>query len=71
MSKLKNLIDIVVPVHHDVKEIDEHFKEDIINYQKKIGKFYIYKGNGLFENHFTILLKGDKIDKENIKSDNI
>ena len=70
-KQLKNLIDIVVPVHHDVKEIDEHFKEDIINYQKKIGKFYIYKGNGLFENHFTILLKGDKIDKENIKSDNI
>ena len=66
-KKLKKIIEFVVPIHHNVKEIDEQFKNETLNYQKNIGQFFIYKGNGLYSSHLSTLLKGDKMLKNNIK----
>lgn len=66
-KNLKKIVEFVVPIHHNVKEMDEQFKEDTINYQKNIGQFFIYKGSGLYSSHFSTFLKGDKIVKKNIK----
>lgn len=53
------------------KKIDEAFKEEVVQYQAKIGKFFIYEGNGIFYGHLNTMLRGDKISKKLIKFDNI
>ena len=68
---IKKVISIVVPVQHKVRDIDEQFKDETINYQKNIGKFFIFKGNGLFSSHLSTILRGDKIVREAIKLENI
>ena len=68
---LKKVINLVVPVQHKVRDIDEQFKYEAINYQKNIGKFFIFKGNGLFSSHLSKILRGDKIVREAIKLENI
>lgn len=68
---MKRIIDYVVPVEHKVKDIDEEFKDETINYQKNIGKFFIYKGSGVYSGHLSSILRGDKIVKQSIKFDNI
>ena len=53
------------------KKIDELFKKEAVKYQGKMGKFFIYKGNGIFSGHLKTLLKGDKIAHNLVKLENI
>jgi hypothetical protein len=68
---MKRIIDYVVPVEHKVEDIDEEFKDETINYQKNIGKFFIYRGNGVYSGHLSSILRGDKIIKQAIKFKNL
>ena len=68
---MKRILDYVVPVEHKVEDIDEEFKDETINYQRNIGKFFIYKGNGIYSGHLSTILRGDKIVKQAIKLDNL
>ena len=45
------------------KKIDLQFKKNVMEYQKEIGRFYIYKGNWIYSSHRNTMLKGDKISK--------
>ena len=45
------------------KKIDLQFKKNVMEYQKEIGRFYIYKGNWVYSSHRNTMLKGDKISK--------
>ena len=45
------------------KKIDLQFKKSVMEYQKEIGRFYIYKGNWVYSSHRNTMLKGDKISK--------
>ena len=60
-NNLKRIINYAVPVKHKVKEIDEQFKDETVDYQRNIGKFFIYKGSGVYSGHLSTILKGDKI----------
>lgn len=53
------------------KKIDEQFKKDTVNYQGKIGKFFVHKGSGIFSGHLHVILKGDKINQNLVKLENI
>lgn len=70
-NNLKKILNLVVPVEHKVRDIDEQFKEETVNYQRDIGKFFIYKGSGVYSGHLSTILRGDKIVKQAIKFDNI
>lgn len=70
-DNLKSLIDLIVPVKHEVKDSDEQFKDETVNYQKNIGKFFFYKGCGIYSGHLSSILRGDKIMKETIKFNNL
>ena len=56
---------------HFDKKIDEQFKKNVVEYQKEIGKFFIYKGNWIYSSHLNTLLKGDKIAQNIVKFDNL
>ena len=71
LDKLKKIIDFVVPVEHKVRDIDEKFKDETINYQKSIGQFFIYNGSGIFSAHLSTFLKGDKIVSQAIKMESV
>ena len=45
------------------KKIDQQFKKNVIEYQKEIGRFYIYKGNWVYSSHRNTMLTGDKVSK--------
>jgi hypothetical protein len=60
---------VVVPFENKVKDIDKQFKGETLNYQKEIGKFFIYKGIGVYAGHLSTILRGDKIVKQEIKFD--
>ena len=68
-NDLKRIIDVVVPFENKVKDIDKQFKGETLNYQKEIGKFFIYKGIGVYAGHLSTILRGDKIVKQEIKFD--
>ena len=70
-NNLKKIIDLVVPSKHNVRDIDEQFKDETVNYQRDIGKFFIYKGSGVYSGHMSTILRGDKIVKQAIKFDNL
>ena len=70
-KNMKRILDYVVPVEHKVEDIDEEFKDETINYQRNIGKFFIYKGNGVYSGHLSTILRGDKIVQQAIKFDNL
>ena len=61
IDRLRRIVNCVVPYEHKVKEIDDQFKDEAIDYQKNIGEFCIYKGNGIFKSHLSTILRGDKI----------
>ena len=56
---------------HFDKKIDEQFKKNVVEYQKEIGKFFIYKGNWIYSSHLNTLLKADKIAQNIVKFDNL
>ena len=66
---LKRLIDFVIPFEDKKRDIDKQFKGETLNYQKDIGKFFIYKGFGVYAGHLSTILRGDKIVKQEIKFD--
>ena len=68
---LTKLIELVVPIKHNIRDMDEQIKDETINYQKNIGKFFIYKGSGVFSGHLSSILRGDKIVKQTIKFENL
>ena len=70
-TNLKRILEFVVQVKHKISDIDEEFKDETINYQRNIGKFFIYKGSGVYSGHLSSILKGDKIVKQVIKFDSI
>jgi hypothetical protein len=45
------------------KKIDLQFKKNVMEYQKEIGRFYIYKGNWVYSSHRNTMLTGDKVSK--------
>ena len=70
-DNLKKIIGFVVPVKRRVRDIDTQFKDEVVNYQKKIGKFFIYNGSGIYSTHLSTILRGDKIVRQAIKMENI
>ena len=70
-NNLKRIFNLAVPVKHNVRDIDDQFKDETINYQKDIGKFFIYKGSGVYSGHINTILRGDKIVKQAIKFDSL
>ena len=70
-EKLKNVLNKTrIENNFDIK-VDEKFKNDAVKYQEKIGKFFIFQGNGIYSEHLNILLKGDKISHSIVKLDNL
>ena len=70
-NNLKRIIDFVVPSTNKIRDIDIQFKDETLNYQRNIGKFFIYKGSGIYSDHLSSILRGDKIVKQTIKFDSI
>jgi hypothetical protein len=70
-NTLKRIMEFVIPVKSNIRDFDIQFKDETLNYQRNIGKFFIYKGSGIFSDHLSSILKGDKIVKQAIKFDNI
>ena len=70
-NNLKRIIDFVVPSENKIRDIDIQFKDETLNYQRNIGKFFIYKGSGIYSDHLSSILRGDKIVKQTIKFDSI
>jgi len=71
LDKLKYFINKLKQKKDFDKKIDEQFKKDTVEYQEGIGKFFIYKGNGIFSGHFNVMLKGDKIAQNLVKLENL
>lgn len=53
------------------KMLDEQFKKNVMEYQKEIGKFFLYKGNWIYSAHLNVMLNGDKIAQNLVKFDNL
>ena len=53
------------------KKIDEQFKKNVMEYQKEIGRFFIYKGNWIYSAHLKMMLNGDKIAQNLVKFENL
>ena len=70
-NNLKRIIDYVVPTKNKIRDMDIQFKDETLNYQRNIGKFFIYKGSGIYSDHLSSILRGDKIVKQTIKFDSI
>ena len=70
-NNLKRIIDFVIPVEQKTRKIDEQFKDETVNYQRNIGKFFIFRGSGVYSGHLSSILKGDKIIRQTIKFENI
>ena len=70
-NSLKRIIDFVVPSKRTMRDTDIQFKDETLNYQRNIGKFFIYKGSGIYSDHLSSILRGDKIVKQTIKFDSI
>jgi hypothetical protein len=71
LDKLKYFINKLKAKKDFDKKIDEQFKQETVNYQGQIGKFFIYKGNGIFSGHLNMMLRGDKIAHNLIKLKNL
>ena len=71
LDKLKYFINKLKAKKDFNKKIDEQFKQETVNYQGQIGKFFIYKGNGIFSGHLNMMLRGDKIAHNLIKLENL
>lgn len=68
---LNKLLDLVVPVKHNINDTNEEVKDETINYQKNMGKFFFYKGSGIYSGHLSSILRGDKIVRQVIKFNNL
>ena len=53
------------------KKIDLQFKKNVMEYQKEIGRFFIYKGNWIYSAHLKMMLNGDKIAQNLVKFENL
>ena len=70
-KKLQKIIDFVIPKENNVKDIDEEFKEETVNYHRNMGNFFFYKGSGVYSNHLSYILRGDKLVNQVLRLENI
>ena len=70
-NNIYNVMKLVVPKAKTSLDMDnEEFKDEVLNYKKKVGNFFYYRGCGIFQEHLHAILKGDRLIQELVKYEN-